>query len=161
MTNNEKRPGEIATPFDPAKTADDGSVIFIGSIITPWKTRAECPKNMGLARERKQTATLVIDDAWRAGLNGLQKFSHAIALYWMHEARRDLVVQKPRHKTEPTGVFALRSPARPNPIALATVRVLDIDHTAGRITIDAIDCLNGTPLLDLKPWFETVDGPHE
>jgi tRNA (Thr-GGU) A37 N-methylase len=75
----------------------------------------------------------------------------------MGEARRDLIVQAPRHKPEPTGVFALRSPARPNPIALATVRILDIDPAQGRITIDAIDCRDGTPLLDIKPWIERID----
>lgn len=163
MSDNDKFPGEIALPFDPATTADDGSVVFIGKIRSPWKTRAECPKNMVQARERDRTSTIEIDDAWRSGLIGLQEFSHAIVLYWMQEARRDLIVQKPRHKTEPKGVFAIRSPLRPNPIALATVRILVVDQTAGRVTIDAIDCLDCTPLLDIKPWFETIDGvsaPH-
>jgi tRNA-Thr(GGU) m(6)t(6)A37 methyltransferase TsaA len=157
MPDNEKRPGEIALPFDPATTADDGAIVFIGRIRSPWKIRAECPKNMEQARERGRTAIIEIDDAWRAGLNGLQKFSHAIVLYWMQEARRDLIVQKPHHKPEPTGVFALRSPVRPNPIALATVRILDVNQTAGRITVDAIDCLDCTPLLDIRPWLETLD----
>ena len=158
MTNSEKRSGEIALPFDPAQTAADGAVVFIGRIRSPWKTRAECPKNLRQARERGQTASVQIDEAWRAGLLGLQEHSHAILLYWMHDARRDLIVQKPRRRPEATGVFALRSPVRPNPIALAGVRILDIDPKAGRITIDAIDCLDGTPLLDIKPWLESVDG---
>ena len=158
MSDYQKRPGETALAFDPAKTADDGSVVFIGRVRSPWKSRAECPRNLVQARERNLTATLEIDDVWRAGLTGIQKFSHIFVLYWMNEASRDLIVLKPRHKTEPTGVFALRSPARPNPIALARVRLLDIDQPAGRITIDAIDCIDGTPLLDIKPWFESVDG---
>ena len=156
--NNQQRPGEIASPVDPALVADDGAIIFIGRIRTAWATRSECPRNLVQARERRQPATIEVDEIWRPGLVGLRKFSHIIVMYWMHEARRDVIVQKPRHKTEPTGVFALRSPLRPNPIALATVRLVDVDQAMGRITIDAIDCIDGTPLLDIKPWFESVDG---
>ncbi len=157
MSDNQQRPGEIALPFDPAKTADDGRVVFIGKIRSAWKTREECPKNIAQARERGQTATIELDEVWRAGLLGLNKFSHAIVLYWMQKAPRNLIVLTPRHTPEPTGVFSLRAPARPNPIAIATVRVLNVDQAAGRIIIDAIDCLDGTPLLDIKPWYETVD----
>ncbi|MHA1538527.1 MAG: tRNA (N6-threonylcarbamoyladenosine(37)-N6)-methyltransferase TrmO [Alphaproteobacteria bacterium] len=158
MTDKEPRPGEIVLPFDPAKTASDGSVVFIGRIRSPWKTRADCPQNMEKAREREQTATIEIDEVWRPGLDGLERSSHAVVLYWMQQARRDLIVQCPRRRIDPAGVFALRSPARPNPIALATVRILSIDHAAGRIAIDAIDCLDGTPLLDIKPWSQTIEG---
>ena len=157
MSDTELRPGEVTLSFDPSETADDASVIFIGKIRSSWKTRAECPKNMAQARERGRAAAIEIDKACRPGLDGLKKFSHAIVIYWMQEARRDLIVQKPIHKPEPTGVFALRSPARPNPIAIATVRIVDVDQAAGRITIDAIDCVDCTPLLDIKPWSETLD----
>ena len=158
MTDREPRTGEITLPFDPAKTADDGAVVFIGRIASPWKTRADCPRNMEQARERGQTASIEIDEVWRPGLDGLQRSTHAVVLYWMQEARRDLIVQCPRRRVDPAGVFALRSPARPNPIALATVRILSIDQAAGRIAIDAIDCLDGTPLLDIKPWSDAIEG---
>jgi tRNA (adenine37-N6)-methyltransferase len=158
MTDKEPRPGEIALPFDPAKTANDDAVVFIGRIRSPWKTKAECPRNMGQARERGKAATIEIDDIWRPGLMGLQRSTHAVVLYWMQEARRDLIVQSPRRRSDTAGVFALRSPARPNPIALATVRIMSVDQTAGRIAIDAIDCLDGTPLLDIKPWSASVEG---
>ena len=158
MTDRKPRPGEIALPFDPAKTANDGSVVFIGRIRSAWKTRAECPRNMEQARESGQAASIEIDDVWRPGLDGLQKFTHAVLLYWMQEARRDLIVQCPRRRIDPAGVFALRSPARPNPIALATVGIISVDQAAGRIAIDAIDCLDGTPLLDIKPWSAVIEG---
>jgi len=154
----EARPGEIALPFDPAATADDGRIVFIGRIRSPWKDRADCPKNLRQARERGLTATVELDAPWRAGLAGLDAFSFIILLYWLDRSRRDLIVQAPRHKQEPAGVFALRTPVRPNPIGLASVRMLDLDQKAGRITIDAIDCLDNTPLIDVKPWLETVDG---
>ncbi len=157
MSDYDQRPGEIALPFDPAETADDARVVFIGHVRSPWKTRPECPRNLARARERRQPATLVINPEYRAGLAGLAAGMRIIALYWMHAGRRDLIVQKPKHRDEATGVFALRSPVRPNPIALAAVNILAIDHDAGEITIDAIDCLDGTPLVDIKPWLETVD----
>ena len=123
----------------------------------PWTSRAEAPKSPREARGRGETACIELDAPFRPGLEGLERFSHAIVLYWMHQARRDLIVQSPKHSPVPRGVFALRSPLRPNPIALAVVRLLGIDTAAGRISIDAIDCLDGTPLLDIKPYLPSVD----
>lgn len=150
MNTTDPRPGEVSLPFDPATTANDARVVFIGRIQTAWKARSDCPKNIARARERNATAALQLDPPWRPGLRGLEAGGPAIVLYWMHEARRDLIIQTPRHRATPAGVFALRSPVRPNPIALATVRLLEIDEASGRVTIDAIDCLDGTPLLDIK-----------
>ena len=79
----------------------------------------------------------------------------------MNEATRNLVIQKPQRRPEPTGVFSLRSPARPNPLALATVEIMAIDQPAGRITINAIDCLDSTPLVDVKPWRRSMDVPPD
>lgn len=157
MTIQPPRPGEIALPFDPATGTGDAHVVFIGRIRTTWTSRAGAPKNTREARERGQTARVEIDEPYRAGLDGLERFSHAIVLYWMHEARRDLIVQAPKHSAVPRGVFGLRSPLRPNPIALAVARLLSIDAAAGRIEIDAIDCLDGTPLIDVKPYLPSVD----
>ena len=157
MTNFEQRQGEVALSFDPAKTANDGSVIFIGRIRTDWTERRECPKNLVQARERGKCAIVEVDLPYRQGLAGLENFSHAYILYWMHAARRDLIMQKPRHKDQPTGTFALRSPVRPNPIALAVVKVLNVDILRGIVEIDAIDCLDETPLLDIKPWIASID----
>lgn len=161
MNNFEKRKGEIASSKDPAEFADDGNVVFIGKIRTDWKSRGDCPKNLVQARERGKSAFVEVDELWHQGLSGLEKVSHIIVLYWMHEARRDLVVQTPRHSGKSTGTFALRSPVRPNPIALAIVKVISVDQLSGTIEIDAIDCLNGTPLVDIKPWIDSVDSVVE
>jgi len=157
MSDHRTRPGEIALPFDPANTADDARLVFIGRVRSPWMQRSGTPKNPREARERGGGGRLELDPPYRGGLGGLQIFSHAIALYWMHEARRDLVVQLPAHASEPRGTFSLRSPVRPNPIALSVVRILSIDEAQGIIEIDAIDCLDGTPLLDIKPYRPGID----
>lgn len=157
MFETEMRPGEIPLPFDPAATAQDARLQFIGRIRSPWTTRDDCPHNMRVARERGGAARVELDPPFRPGLAGLEGVSRIILLYWMDRARRDLIVQRPRHSETVQGTFALRSPVRPNPIALAVARVVRIDAGAGVVDIDAIDCLDGTPLVDIKPYLASVD----
>ncbi|MEM7430207.1 MAG: SAM-dependent methyltransferase [Pseudomonadota bacterium] len=154
------RPGEVTAPIDPAALEPDAGLTFIGRIRTSWKTLDDCPKNPRIARERAAPATVEMDEAWRPALQGLEAGQWIHLLYWMGEARRDLVVQHPSHRPEPMGTFALRSPARPNPVALSVVRLEAVDAAAGELVIDAIDCLDGTALLDIKPWIDSVDAPQ-
>lgn len=157
MNQSPPRPGEVALGFDPAQSPADGSVVFIGRIRSPWRGREDCPKNMAQARLAGGDAMVEIDAPYRAGLEGLAGFTHAFLLTWLDRSRRDLIVQKPRHAEAPRGVFALRSPVRPNPIGLHLVELGGIDLTAGTIRLAAIDVLDGTPLIDIKPYFGTVD----
>jgi tRNA (Thr-GGU) A37 N-methylase len=73
----------------------------------------------------------------------------------MDKARRDLVLQAPRHYTERRGTFALRSPARPHPIAVSVARLVRIE--SNELTVVGLDCLDATPLLDIKPYFASTD----
>jgi tRNA (Thr-GGU) A37 N-methylase len=73
----------------------------------------------------------------------------------MDHARRDLVLQAPRHYAERRGTFALRSPVRPNPIALSVAKLAGIE--GNRLSVIGIDCLDDTPLLDIKPYFASTD----
>jgi tRNA (Thr-GGU) A37 N-methylase len=73
----------------------------------------------------------------------------------MDRARRDLIVQAPRHYSEHRGTFALRSPVRPNPIAVSVARLLEIRDN--ELSVVGLDCIDGTPLLDLKPYFAATD----
>ena len=159
MRDPDNRPGEVALGFDPGATADDARLVFIGRIRSPWMSREACPKNIRVARERGAQATVEIDEPWRPGLKGIAAGMPLIVVYWMDRARRDLVIQAPRHSETAHGVFSIRSPVRPNPIALAVVRCLAIEPASGRIAIDATDALDGTPVLDIKPWLATTDIP--
>jgi tRNA-Thr(GGU) m(6)t(6)A37 methyltransferase TsaA len=143
------RPGEIR--IDLPRDFDAG-LYFIGRIRTPWPTRDDCPKN---SRESDALCTIEVDPRYAAALTGAESSTHLLALYWMDEARRDLVVQAPRHYGEPRGTFALRSPVRPNPIAASVVRLVKIDGL--RLSVVGLDCRDGTPLLDLKPYFASTD----
>lgn len=151
------RPGELALGFDPVERAAAG-VVFIGRLRTPWEP-GNCPKNLRAAREAGGGGRIEIDTPWRAGLEGLAPGMALVVLYWLGGARRDLIVQAPRHRESPTGVFALRSPVRPNPIGLAVVRCTGLDAVAGVVEVDALDAFDGTPLLDVKPWIASVDLP--
>jgi tRNA-Thr(GGU) m(6)t(6)A37 methyltransferase TsaA len=153
------RPGEIALPFDPGENPDAG-VSFIGRLRSPW-ARGDCPKNLREARARGGRFAAEIDAPWRAGLAGLTPGDAVVLLYWMHDARRDLIVQAPSNRDSPVGVFALRSPARPNPVAMAVARILSLDAGTGVLHLDAVDAFDGTPLLDIKPWLPTVDIPPD
>jgi tRNA-Thr(GGU) m(6)t(6)A37 methyltransferase TsaA len=147
------REGEIAVALP---ETFDASVYFIGRIRTPWTTREQCPKN---ARGSDAVCTIEVDPRYAAGLKGVETCSHLVVLYWMDRARRDLMLQRPRHYDETRGTFALRSPVRPNPIALSVVRLLGVE--GNRLTVVGLDCLDGTPLIDLKPYFASVDAAPE
>jgi len=152
-----KRDGEIELPFDPATAAGDAHLIFIGTIHSPWKSRADCPKNMREARETGQAAAIEIGEIYRPGLAGLEAASHVVIITWLGSSPRNLIVQKPRHAEKAKGTFALRSPARPNPIGLHVAKLVAIDTITGVLSIDAIDVLDGTPVIDLKPYYASID----
>jgi len=143
------REGEVVLELP---TAFDAGLYFIGRIHSPWVTREECPKN---ARESDAICTIEIDARYALALQNVQTCSHLLVLYWMDKARRDLAVQAPHHYKEPRGTFALRSPVRPNPIAASVVRLIRVEGT--RLSVVGLDCLDGTPLIDIKPYFASTD----
>ncbi len=142
------RAGEIAVALP---EAFDTGLYFIGRIHTPWTRRDACPKN---ARGSDAECVIALDARYAAALDGVASCTHLVVLYFMHEARRDLLVQAPRHGGR-RGTFALRSPVRPNPVAMSVVRLVRIDGT--QLTVVGLDCLDGTPLIDIKPYFASVD----
>jgi len=151
------REGAVALDFDPAARGD-GTLCFIGHIRSPWG-RGTAPKNLRAARETGEAARIELLPGFAPGLAGLDVGQAIQVLYWVDRGQRDLIVQSPRHTDGPRGVFALRSPVRPNPIALGSVVITSLDAQAGIIGIDATDAFDGTPVLDIKPWISTVDVP--
>jgi tRNA-Thr(GGU) m(6)t(6)A37 methyltransferase TsaA len=150
---SDARPGEVAIDL-PDKI--DAGLYFIGRIRTPWKERKDCPKN---ARESDAACTVELDPRWAAGLKDLATCSHVILLYWMDRSPRNLVLQVPAHYGVQRGTFALRSPARPNPIAMSVVKLIGIKDN--KLSVVGLDCLDGTPLIDIKPYFASTDSVPE
>lgn len=141
------------------RALDDSALIAIGTAHTPWRA-GHCPKNLTDARAAglaEGAFRIAVAPAYRAGLSGLSAGDRMWVLTWMAPGRRDLLVQHPSHRLSPTGVFALRSPVRPNPIGLALVHLIAIDIDTGWLTVDALDCFDGTPVIDLKPYRPGID----
>lgn len=138
------RDGEVATP-DPLSV--DATLSFIGHIETPWRCRPDCPRQGDPASGPQ--CRLVVDARWEAALDGIDSFENLQILYWMNAARRDLLRLVPRGG-DPRGPFALRAPTRPNPIASSIVAL--VTRQGCILTVRGLDCLDGTPLLDIKPW---------
>lgn len=139
----EMREGEVSVPL-PKRT--DARLVFIGRIRTPYATRKDCPRQAG---EKSAPCRIEIDPQWQAALTGLEAGMTVQVLYWLHESRRDLVLQSRRSDGRVSGTFALRSPIRPNPIASSLVEVLDVEGST--LIVRGLDCIDGTPLLDVKP----------
>lgn len=139
------RPGETTAPELPAPEA---ALIFIGRIRTPWTQRADCPRQ---GSPDGPACAIEIFEPWASGgaLDGIEAFARLEVLYWLHHARRDLLRQAPGMDGRARGTFALRSPQRPNPIGTSIVALLGREGAVLRVR--GLDCLDGTPLLDLKP----------
>jgi tRNA-Thr(GGU) m(6)t(6)A37 methyltransferase TsaA len=145
----EVRPGEVAISLP---DSFDAGLYFIGRVRTPFKSRADCPKNSAQSRAEGR---IELEPRYADGLQDLTRYSHAFLLYWMHHARRDLILQVPAYLGHARGTFALRSPVRPNPIALSAVEIVGIEGSV--LNVRNVDCVDGTPLIDIKPYFVSTD----
>ncbi|SFR48172.1 tRNA-Thr(GGU) m(6)t(6)A37 methyltransferase TsaA [Marinobacter gudaonensis] len=124
----------------------DATLRFIGTIRTPWHDRKDCPRQ---GHHDGPECQLVLDPVWHDALEGLEDYDTLEVLYWLDQSRRDLVRQSPKSDGRTFGTFALRSPVRPNPIGTAMVKLVGINN--GTVVVRGLDCLDGTPLLDIKP----------
>jgi tRNA-Thr(GGU) m(6)t(6)A37 methyltransferase TsaA len=120
----------------------------IGTIRTPYKRMEDCP-----SRHNKQEylpCTIRLAPEYAPGLVGLEAGGRALVLYFLHLARRDMAQLPARAgvRDKPVGVFSMRTPPRPNPIAAAVVEILAARED--ELDVVGLDCLDGTPLLDIK-----------
>lgn len=143
VRENEIRQAEVAVA---PPQATDAGLVFIGRIRTPWTSRLTCPRQ---GRDDGPICRIEVFEPWIAALDGIEAFARLEVLYWLHQSRRDLVRQSPANNGEVHGTFALRSPVRPNPIGTA-IAVL-VGREGATLLVRGLDCLDDTPLLDLKP----------
>ena len=129
----------------------------IGYVRSPYKTPQEVPKGLGAKHEAE--GVLEILPEFATGLSDIEGFSHLIVL-WVFD--RQIIAGKsefellctPPSDDRPHGVFATRSPRRPNPIGLTVVELLHRD--GGNLHVRGVDMLDGTPILDIKPYLSSV-----
>ena len=139
----------------------------IGTLHTPWTSIATCPRN-GRQPDPAPICTAKLRPEFLDGLGSLLGFSHLILLYWLGPTQPKLSFTPP-FDSQPRGVFATRAPFRPNPIGLSVV-AFDGFQVRDTLKIRYLDCLDGTLLLDIKPYLPTTDsepgaamgwlGPH-
>lgn len=121
------------------------NITFIGSIISPYTVLEECPAN---GWSNNCITEIVIKDEYVTGLNGIVKGMILHILWWFDRAQRDILIQSPGSQKEPIGVFAMRSPQRPNPIALSLCEVIEISNKS--IFVRGLEALDGSPVVDIK-----------
>lgn len=138
-------------------TDDQFEYEAIGVIRTPFDT----PEGMPIqpTGEASTAGTVEVDDAYAAGLTDLDGFSHCILLYHFHESADAVSLQvEPFLDDAERGVFATRAPRRPNPIGLSIVEIDEVTDTEVHVT--GVDVVDGTPLLDIKPFVPAFDVPE-
>jgi tRNA-Thr(GGU) m(6)t(6)A37 methyltransferase TsaA len=156
VRENEIRPAEVAVDALPA---NDAGLRFIGRIHTPWTSRLVTPRQ---GRPDGPLCRIELFEPWVAALDGLDAYEWIEVIYWLHLSRRDLVLQSPASDGTARGTFSLRSPVRPNPLGTSIARLMRIE--GGNVLVRGLDCLDGTPLLDLKPdraTFTPIAPPQE
>ncbi len=124
----------------------------IGRILTPFKTKQECPIQF---RASGAIGQVILDDRFADGLKDIGTFSHLYLLYLFDRAA-EVQLQRPTFLVDAAhGLFATRHPARPNPVGLSIVRLLSVSGTT--LEVENIDVLDGTPLIDIKPYIPRFD----
>ncbi len=129
----------------------------IGTIHSPYKEPIDIPIQ-GIFRKEAE-AWLELKDEYSRGLKDLDGFSHAILIYFFHRSEKEEVLGKPFLEQKTHGIFAIRSPHRPNHIGLSVVKIKKISRN--RMFFTEVDVLDGTPLLDIKPYVKYFDCREE
>ena len=129
-------------------------VVPVGRVESPLKERADAPKQ---ADEGAPEAWLAFEPAVADALDGIAVGDHLFLLTWLDRAARDVLRVRPRNDpNRPVqGVFNTRSPDRPNPIGMHRVEVLEVD--GARLRVSALEALDGTPIVDVKPVIGRID----
>src|SRR5258707_4444183 len=143
VRENELREVELTVDVRPAC---DAALHFIGRIRTPWTSRLETPRQ---GRLDGPVCRLEIFEPWVPAIKGVDFYSSLEVIYWLHLSRRDLVLKSPKNNKSTRGTFSLRSPQRPNPLGTSIVKLVGVEGNT--VLVRGLDCLDETPLVDLKP----------
>ena len=128
------------------------SFTSIATARTPFTEGERIPKGLGARHDAE--GVIDVDPAFEAGLQDIEGFSHLFILWWFHRVDGYDLVAHPPSDDRPHGVFATRSPRRPSPIGLTVVELLRRDGP--RLHVRGVDMLDGTPVLDIKPYLSSV-----
>ena len=122
------------------------------------KNRVKKPRFGGFAEEMSE---IIVDKKFQEALKGIDDYSHLIIVYWMDKVQDYVISHWPQGnpKVPIVGIFSCRCPQRPNPIGMTTVRL--VEHKGNRIKVKGLDILDGTPIIDIKPYWPQYDKPEK
>ncbi len=126
----------------------------VGVVRSPYKEYSEAPPQGKYSMEE---SVIHIFPEFREALDGIEKYEHFFILYWMDRAERNLLKVVPRSGGRKRGVFSTRAPSRPNPIALCLVKLEKLEDCD--LTVRGLDALDGSYVIDIKPYFVDIDSP--
>jgi len=124
----------------------------IGIIHTPYKRREDIPRQGRFSRE---ICEIEVFPYFAEGLKDIEQCTHLFVIFWLHLANRGLLKATPPQDGREHGVFATRSPNRPNPLALDMVELIEVD--GNRLRVSGMDALDGSLLMDIKPYSAGID----
>ncbi|WP_321506370.1 tRNA (N6-threonylcarbamoyladenosine(37)-N6)-methyltransferase TrmO [uncultured Methanoregula sp.] len=128
-------------------------LVPIGTVKSPYKERKDAPRQ---GRFSDTVSDIIIDDLYLPGLADIEENKHLIVLLWYDRADRSALRATPPHTGIGHGVFATRSPDRPNPVAFSVVDL--VGRTGNILQVRGLDALDGTPVIDIKPFLPDIDG---
>lgn len=132
----------------------------IGHIESGYHSFGEVPHPPGKGGWNEDISTIALYPEHAGEISGLEGYSHIIVLYWIHKSGEWEMPEHSHshsHKPPHVKVFATRMPVRPNPIGLSVVELMDFSPDSGRVAVKGLDALNGTPILDIKPYIPNFD----
>jgi formylmethanofuran dehydrogenase subunit E len=122
----------------------------IGIIHSPLKDRKGHPP-----QGREEICWIEVSKQYAEGLKDIDGFSHLILFYWLHYSKNYCLLVRTPWDAKPHGVFATRSPNRPNPLDFSVVEL--IEREGNKLKVKGLDALEGTPLIDIKPYLLEID----
>ncbi len=104
-----------------------------------------------------EVSEIIVDKKFTEALNSIDDYSHVIIVYWMDKVKKSVITHRPQGNPNVpiVGIFSCRCPQRPNPIAITTVKL--IGHEGNKIKVKGLDILDGTPIIDIKPYWPQYD----
>ena len=124
----------------------------IGIINSPYKIKGDSPRQ---GRFSEKLSKITVFDEYSQGLQDIEKREHLIILYGLDRAEDYKLMVIPPGKTKEQGLFSTRAPVRPNPIALCMVKLIKVEGNV--LTVKWLDALDGSPLIDIKPFLPELD----
>ncbi len=124
----------------------------IGIINSPYKDPKDSPRQ---GRYSDEKSVVTVYPKYMDGLDGFDIHKHYMIFYWQDRAERDKLKVVPFGKTEERGVFSTRAPVRPNPIGFCLIEILEVNEN--KLTVKWLDAMDGSPLLDIKPYWQEID----